>query len=96
MKKQNILIIGLILLAVISFIIFILVSGSHNKGNHETSKDINNIINTINKNNKDLLPELETMNIDVKNIDELVRRISFTISEAINGIIFRKDSYTDK
>ena len=33
MKKQNIFIIGLILLAVISFIIFILVSGSGNKGN---------------------------------------------------------------
>ena len=55
MKKQNIFIIGLILLAVISFIIFILVSGSGNKGNGnkgnvETPIDVNDIINTINKN----------------------------------------------
>ena len=53
MKKQNIFIIGLILLAVISFIIFILVSGSGNKGNGnkgnvETPIDVNDIINTIN------------------------------------------------
>ena len=41
-------------------------------------------------------PELADMFVTPKNIDELVRRISFTISEAINGIIFRKDSYTDK
>ena len=86
MKKQNILIIGLILLAVISFIIFILVSGSHNKGNHETSKDINNIINTINKNNKDLLPELETMKIDVKNIDEVTSYTGLKTNDDIESI----------
>lgn len=86
MKKQNILIIGLILLAVISFIIFILVSGSHNKGNHETSKDINNIINTINKNNKDLLPELETMKIDVKNIDEVTNYTGLKTNDDIESI----------
>ena len=40
MKKQNIFIIGLILLAVISFIIFILVSGSGNKGSVETPKTL--------------------------------------------------------
>ena len=40
MKKQNILIIGLILLAVISFGIFILVSGKENTGSLETTKDI--------------------------------------------------------
>ena len=71
MKKQNIFIIGLILLAVISFVIFILVSGSGNKGSVETPKDINDIINTINKNNKNVLPELETMKVDIKNIDEV-------------------------
>lgn len=86
MKKQNILIIGLILLAVISFIIFILVSGGHNKGNHETSKDINNIINTINKNNKDLLPELETMKIDVKNIDEVTSYTGLKTNDDIESI----------
>ena len=43
MKKQNIFIIGLILLAVISFVIFILVSGSDNKGGFNTPKDINDI-----------------------------------------------------
>ena len=86
MKKQNILIIGLILLAVISFIIFILVSGSHNNGSVETSKDINNIINTINKNNKDLLPELETMKIDVKNIDEVTSYTGLKTNDDIESI----------
>ena len=86
MKKQNILIIGLILLAVISFIIFILVSGSHNNGSVETSKDINNIINTINKNNKDLLPELETMEIDVKNIDEVTSYTGLKANDDIESI----------
>ena len=85
MKKQNILIIGLILLAVISFIIFILVSGSHS-GDLETSKDINNIINTINKNNKDLLPELETMKIDVKNIDEVTSYTGLKTNDDIESI----------
>lgn len=85
MKKQNILIIGLILLAVISFIIFILVSGSHS-GDLETSKDINNIINTINKNNKDLLPELETMKIDVKNIDEVTNYTGLKTNDDIESI----------
>ncbi len=86
MKKQNILIIGLILLAVVSFIIFILVSGSHNRGDLETSKDINNIINTINKNNKDLLPELETMKIDVKNIDEVTSYTGLKTNDDIESI----------
>ena len=86
MKKQNILIIGLILLAVISFITFILVSGSHNNGSVETSKDINNIINTINKNNKDLLPELETMKIDVKNIDEVTSYTGLKTNDDIESI----------
>jgi hypothetical protein len=60
----------LILLAVISFIIFILVSGSGNKGSVETPKDINDIINTINKNNKNVLPELETMKVDILKISD--------------------------
>ena len=86
MKKQNIFIIGLILLAVISFIIFILVSGSGNKGSVETPKDINDIINTINKNNKDALPELETMKVDIKNIDEVTSYTGLKTNDSIESI----------
>ena len=87
MKKQNIFIIGLILLAVISFIIFILVSGSGNKDNVETPKDINDIINTINKNNKDVLPELETMKVDIKNIDEVTSYTGLKTNDDIESIV---------
>ena len=87
MKKQNIFIIGLILLAVISFIIFILVSGSGNKGSGETLKDINDIINTINKNNKDVLPELETMKIDVKNLEEVTSYTGLKTNDGIESIV---------
>ncbi len=41
-------------------------------------------------------PELADMFVTPKNIDELIKRISFTISEAINSIIFKTDTYTDK
>ena len=87
MKKQNIFIIGLILLAVISFIVFILVSGSGNKDNVETPKDINDIINTINKNNKDVLPELETMKVDIKNIDEVTSYTGLKTNDGIESIV---------
>lgn len=87
MKKQNIFIIGLILLAVISFIIFILVSGSGNKGSVETPKDINDIINTINKNNKNVLPELETMKVDIKNIDEVTSYTGLKTNNDIESIV---------
>ena len=87
MKKQNIFIIGLILLAVISFIIFILVSGSGNKGNVETPIDVNDIINTINKNNKNVLPELETMKVDIKNIDEVTSYTGLKTNEGIESIV---------
>ncbi len=87
MKKQNIFIIGLILLAVISFIIFILVSGRGNKGSVETPKDINDIINTINKNNKDVLPELETMKVDTKNIDEVTSYTGLKTNDGIESIV---------
>ncbi len=86
MKKQNIFIIGLILLAVISFVIFILVSGSGNKGSVETPKDINDIINTINKNNKNVLPELETMKVDIKNIDEVTSYTGLKTNDGIESI----------
>ncbi len=86
MKKQNIFIIGLILLAVISFVIFILVSGSDNKGSVETPKDINDIINTINKNNKNVLPELETMKVDIKNIDEVTSYTGLKTNDGIESI----------
>lgn len=87
MKKQNIFIIGLILLAVISFIIFILVSGSGKKGSVETPKDINDIINTINKNNKNVLPELETMKVDIKNIDEVTSYTGLKTNDGIESIV---------
>ena len=77
----------MILLAVISFIIFILVSGGGNKGSLKTSKDINNIINTINKNNKNILPELETMKIDIKNIDEVTSYTGLKTNDGIESII---------
>ena len=86
MKKQNIFIIGLILLAVISFVIFILVSGSGNKGGFKTPKDINDIINTINKNNKNVLPELETMKVDIKNIDEVTSYTGLKTNDGIESI----------
>ena len=87
MKKQKIFIIGLILLAVISFIIFILVSGSGNKGSVDTPKDINDIINTINKNNKNVLPELETMKVDINNIDEVTSYTGLKTNEGIESIV---------
>ena len=87
MKKQKIFIIGLVLLAVISFIIFILVSGSGNKGNVETPKDINDMINTINKNNKSVLPELETMKVDIKNIDEVTSYTGLKTNDGIESIV---------
>ena len=87
MKKQNIFIIGLILLAVISFIIFILVSSGGNKGGGNTPKDINDIINTINKNNKNVLPELETMKVDIKNIDEVNSYTGLKTNDGIESIV---------
>ena len=86
MKKQNFLIIGLILLAVISFIIFIMVSGSGDKGSFNTTKDIKTLINTINKDNKDVLPELETMKINVKNIDEVTSYTGLKTNDGIESI----------
>ena len=95
MKQKKFFIIGLILLAAISFIIFILVSGSGNKGsgnkgNVETPKainDINDIINTINKNNKNVLPELETMKVDIKNIDEVTSYTGLKTTDGIESIV---------
>lgn len=87
MKKQNIFIIGLILLAVISFIIIILVSSGGNKGGGNTPKDINDIINTINKNNKNVLPELETMKVDIKNIDEVTSYTGLKTNDDIESIV---------
>ena len=87
MKKQNIFIIGLILFAVISFIIIILVSSGGNKGGGNTPKNINNIINTINKNNKDILPELETMKVDIKNIDEVNSYTGLKTNDGIESIV---------
>ena len=96
MKKQNIFIIGLILLAVISFIIFILVSGSGNKGSAETPKNINDIINTINKNNKNVLPELETMKVDIKNIDEVTSYTGLKTNDDIESIVVSEPLITSQ
>ena len=87
MKQKKFFIIGLILLAAISFIIFILVSGSGNKGGGNTPKNINDIINTINKNNKDVLPELETMKVDIKNIDEVTSYTGLKTNDDIESIV---------
>lgn len=92
MKQKKFFIIGLILLAAISFIIFILVSGSGNKGNGnkgnvETPIDVNDIINTINKNNKNVLPELETMKVDIKNIDEVTSYTGLKTNDGIESIV---------
>ena len=116
MKKQNIFIIGLILLAVISFIIFILVSGSGNKGsgnkgngnkgngkkgngnkgNVETPIDVNDIINTINKNNKNVLPELETLKVDIKNIDEVTSYTGLKTNDGIESIVVSEPLITSQ
>ena len=111
MKKQNIFIIGLILLAVISFIIFILVSGSGNKGNAnkgngnkgngnkgnvETPIDVNDIINTINKNNKNVLPELETLKVDIKNIDEVTSYTGLKTNDGIESIVVSEPLITSQ
>ena len=87
MKQKKFFIIGLILLAVISFIIFILVSGSGKKGNVETPKNVNDIINTINKNNKSVLPELETIKVDIKNIDEVTSYTGLKTNDGIESIV---------
>ena len=92
MKQKKFFIIGLILLAAISFIIFILVSGSGNKGsgnkgNVETPKNVNDIINTINKNNKNVLPELETIKVDIKNIDEVTSYTGLKTNDGIESIV---------
>ena len=86
-KKQNILVIALILLAVISFGIIILVSGKENTSSLETTKDIIKMINSINKDNKNVLPELETMKIDVKNIDEVTSYTGLTSNDDIESIV---------
>ena len=111
MKKQNIFITGLILLAVISFIIFILVSGSGNKGNGnkgsgnkgngnkgnvETPIDVNDIINTINKNNKNVLPELETLKVDIKNIDEVTSYTGLKTNDGIESIVVSEPLITSQ
>ena len=96
MKKQNIFIIGLILLAVISFVIFILVSGRGNKGSVETPKDINDIIKTINKNNKNVLPELETMKVDIKNIDEVTSYTGLKTNDGIESIVVSEPLITSQ
>ena len=86
-KKQNILVIALILLAVISFGIIILVSGKENTSSLETTKDIIKMISIINKDNKNVLPELETMKINVKNIDEVTSYTGLKSNDDIESII---------
>ena len=86
-KKQNILVIALILLAVITFGVIILVSGKENTSSLETTKDIIKMISIINKDNKNVLPELETMKIDVKNIDEVTSYTGLTSNDDIESIV---------
>ena len=96
MKKQNFLIIGLILLAIIAFITFIVVSGSGDKGSFNTTKDIKTLINTINKDNKDILPELETMKINVKNIDEVTSYTGLKTNNDIESIVVSEPMMTSQ
>ena len=96
MKQKKFFIIGLILLAVISFIIFILVSGSGKKGNVETPKNVNDIINTINKNNKNVLPELETLKVDIKNIDEVTSYTGLKTNDGIESIVVSEPLITSQ
>ena len=86
-KKQNILVIALILLAVISFGIIILVSRKENTSSLETTKDIIKMISIINKDNKNVLPELETMKINVKNIDEVTSYTGLKSNDDIESIV---------
>lgn len=86
-KKQNILVIVLILLAVISFGIIILVSRKENTSSLETTKDIIKMISIINKDNKNVLPELETMKINVKNIDEVTSYTGLKSNDDIESIV---------
>ena len=86
-KKQNILVIALILRSVITFGVIILVSGKENTSSLETTKDIIKMINSINKDNKNVLPELETMKIDVKNIDEVTSYTGLTSNDNIESIV---------
>lgn len=95
-KKQNILVIALILLAVISFGIIILVSGKENTGSLETTKDIIKMISIINKDNKNVLPELETMKINVKNIDEVTSYTGLTSNDDIESIVVSVPLITSK
>ena len=96
MKKQNILIIGLILLAVISFGIFILISGKENTGSLETTKDIIKMINIIDKDNKNVLPELETMKVDIKNIDEVTSYTGLKTNNDIESIVVSEPMMTSQ
>lgn len=87
MKKQNILIIALALVAVIVIGVVVVVSNSKKAGSIETVADITKMINTINKNHKNDLPELETAEIDVKNLDEVTSYTGLTSNDDIESIV---------
>lgn len=87
MKKQNILIIALALVAVIVIGAVVVVSNSKKTGSIETVADITKMINTINKNHKNDLPELETAEIDVKNLDEVTSYTGLTSNDDIELIV---------
>ena len=87
MKKQNILIIALALVAVIVIGVVVVVSNSKKTGSIETVADITKMINTINKNHKNDLPELETAEIDVKNLDEVTSYTGLTSNDDIESIV---------
>lgn len=63
MKKSNIIVIGIIL--VICLIGGILLLKNNSKDSLETESDINSMLNTIINNNKDNLPSLETMTMEI-------------------------------
>ena len=51
------------------------------------SRDINDIINTINKNNKNVLSKLETMKVDIKNIDEVTSYTGLKTNDGIESFV---------
>lgn len=86
MKKENI-IIGIVIVAVIAILGFILFRPSNNTTTLETSDDITKMIKALYKNVKEELPELETTTIDASNLDELSAYTGLKSNENIETVV---------
>lgn len=82
MKKQTIIIVVVMVLAVVFGVI--LFSNSKNT-NLNTTKDIVSMMNSIKKN--DELPELETVEIDYKDQEQVTSYTGLTSNENIEGLV---------